>query len=305
LQLSRNPMSRNGQICAMDCASSNRRTESPSTAERGRLTTCSGLGLQPRFALMIKHTFIHAEGVGPSMEKKLWSAGIRTWEDFLERQRENNLPGKNLGRLTPLVEDSLEAVRRRDVGFFGGRLKPGDQWRIYREFSAQAAFVDIETTGLSADFDQITVVGLLAGGTFRAFVQGRDLEQFPAFVSDFPLVITFNGARFDLPFLRRKFPGFRPHAHIDLRYPLSKLGHKGGLKQIERKLGIVRPTHLREVDGYEAVRLWSEHRRGKAGALERLLEYCQHDVVNMKPLAERVAAEMPGLVGLTSAAASP
>lgn len=249
---------------------------------------------------MLKHTFIHAEGVGPSTEKKLWTAGIRTWEDFLACQRANKLPSKSLHRLTPLVEDSLAAVRQRDVGFFGARLKPGDQWRIYREFAALAAFVDIETTGLSADFDQITVVGLLAGGTFRAFVQGRDLDQFPGVVSKFPLVITFNGAQFDLPFLRKKFPGFSPNAHIDLRYPLSKLGHKGGLKQIERKLGIVRPSHLREVDGYEAVRLWSEHRRGKAGALDRLLEYCQHDVVNMKPLADRVAAEMPKLVGLTS-----
>ena len=61
----------------------------------------------------------------------------------------------------------------------------------------------------------------------------------------------------------------------------------------------MRPAHLREVDGYEAVRLWSEHRRGKAGALDRLIEYCQHDVVNMKPLMERVAKEMPKLAGLT------
>ncbi len=252
---------------------------------------------------MLRHTFIHAQGVGPSTERKLWTAGIRTWEDFLSRQRENRLPSKSLHRLTPLVEESLAAVRRRDVGYFGGRLKAGDQWRIYREFAALAAFVDIETTGLSADFDQITVIGLLAGGTFRAFVQGQDLDQFPAAVSEFPLAITFNGAQFDLPFLRKKFPGYGPLAHIDLRYPLSKLGHKGGLKQIERDLGIARPEHLREVDGYEAVRLWASHRRGNAGALERLVEYCQHDVVNMKPLVERVATEMPKLTGLTPALA--
>src|SRR5512133_694751 len=98
---------------------------------------------------MLKHTFIHAAGVGPSTEKKLWAAGIRTWEDFLARQRENRLPGKNLHRMTPLVEESLAAVLRKDVGYFGGRLKAGDQWRLYREFAALAAFVDIETTGLS------------------------------------------------------------------------------------------------------------------------------------------------------------
>ena len=250
---------------------------------------------------MLKHTFIHADGIGPATEKKLWSAGIHTWDHFLARQHEDKLPNRKLQRLTPLVEESLSAIRRRDVGFFGTRLKSSDQWRMYREFSAQAAFVNIETTGLSPDFDQITVVGLLAGEKFQAFVQGKNLDQFPGAVAKFPLAVTFNGAQFDLPFLRRKFPKFNPPAHIDLRYPLSKLGHKGGLKLIERKLGIVRPAHLREVDGFEAVRLWSEHRRGKAGALDRLLEYCRHDVVNMKPLAERVAADMPKLAGLTTA----
>jgi uncharacterized protein YprB with RNaseH-like and TPR domain len=249
---------------------------------------------------MLKHTFIHAEGIGPATERKLWSVGIHTWDQFLARQRENKLPNRRLQRLTPLVEESLSAIRRRDVGFFGTLLKPSDQWRMYREFSAQAAFVDIETTGLSPDFDQITVVGLLAGGEFQAFVQGKSLDRFPGEVAKFPLAVTFNGAQFDLPFLRKRFPKFNPPAHIDLRYPLSKLGHKGGLKQIERKLGIARPEHLREIDGYEAVRLWSEHLRGKAGALNRLLEYCRHDVVNMKPLMERVADEMPKLAGLTA-----
>jgi uncharacterized protein len=247
---------------------------------------------------MLNHTFIHAEGIGATTEKKLWLSGIHTWEDFVASQRANKLPNPKLHRLTPLVEESQTAVQRRDVGFFGKRLKSTEQWRLYSEFSEQAAFVDIETTGLSSDYDQITVVGLYAGGTFHSFVQGKNLEQFPGVASKYPLVVTFNGAQFDLPFLRKKFPQFNPPAHIDLRYPLAKLGHKGGLKLIERKLGIVRPSHLKDVDGFEAVRLWVEHRRGNANALARLIEYCRHDVMNMKPLAERVAADMPKLLGL-------
>ncbi len=249
---------------------------------------------------MLKHTFIHAEGIGPATEQKLWEAGIHTWDHFLARQREGKLPHRKFERLAPLLEESLLAIRRRDIGFFGTRLKSSDQWRMYGEFATQAAFVDIETTGLSPEFDQITVVGLLAGGHFHAFVQGSNLDKFSDAIAKFPLVVTFNGAQFDLQFLRRRFPQFNPLAHIDLRYALSKLGHKGGLKQIERKLGIIRPEHLREVDGYEAVRLWSAHRRGIAGALDRLVEYCRHDVVNMKPLAERVAAEMPKVTGVTT-----
>lgn len=253
---------------------------------------------------MLTCTFIHAEGIGPTTEKKLWLAGIHTWEHFVASQRANKLPNQKLHRLTPLVEESQAAVQRRDVGFFGTRLKSTEQWRLYSEFAEQAAFVDIETTGLSSDYDQITVVGLYAGGTFHSFIQGKNLEQFPSVVEKYPLVVSFNGAQFDLPFLRKKFPTFNPPAHIDLRYPLAKLGHKGGLKLIERKLGIVRPSHLKDIDGFEAVRLWFEHRRGNASALVQLIEYCRHDVMNMKPLAERVAADMPKLLGLPQLASS-
>lgn len=247
---------------------------------------------------MLQHTFVHAAGVGPTTERKLWSAGIHTWDAFLALHREGKLPFPNLVRLAPMVEESRAALKRSDLGFFSDRLKSADQWRMYREFSKRAAFVDIETTGLSPDFDQITIVGLLAGGRFYSFVDGKNLDEFPRIVAEYPLVITFNGAQFDLPFLRKRFSSFNPVAHIDLRYPLSRLGYRGGLKLIERKLGIIRPDHLREVDGYEAVRLWSEHRRGKAGALEQLVDYCRHDVMNMKPLAERVAEEMPREAGL-------
>jgi len=246
---------------------------------------------------MLQHTFIHAEGVGPATERKLWSAGIKSWDMFLEHHREGKVPYRNLNRMAPIIEESRLAFKRQDVGFFADRMKSSDQWRLYRDFAQLAAFVDIETTGLSPDIDQITIIGLFAGGNFHAFVQGKNLDQFPRVVANYPLVITFNGAQFDLQFLRKEFPTFNPVAHLDLRYPLCKLGYRGGLKLIERKLGIIRPEHLRDVDGYEAVRLWSQHRRGKAGALEQLVDYCRHDVLNMKPLAERVAAEMPGQAG--------
>lgn len=53
-------------------------------------------------------------------------------------------------------------------------------------------------------------------------------------------MITFNGGPFDLPFIRRQFPGIKlPPAHIDLRFFLRQLGLRGGLKAIERRLGLV------------------------------------------------------------------
>jgi hypothetical protein len=201
------------------------RKESTPLESGYRLNTFGYRRAHPKSAKMLKNTFIHADGVGPATERKLWSAGVHTWDIFLAWQREKKFPFRNLQRLAPIVEESHWALRRRDVGFFTSRLKSSEQWRVYRDFSQQAAFVDIETTGLSSDFDQITVVGLFAGGSFHSFVHGKNLDQFPHVVAEYPLLVTFNGAQFDLPFLRKKFPDFHPVAHLDLRYPLSRLGY--------------------------------------------------------------------------------
>ena len=89
-------------------------------------------------------------------------------------------------------------------------------------------------------------------------------------------------------------------AHIDLRFVLASLGHRGGLKAIERRLGLSRDAAIEGVDGFEAVMLWHRARRGDRAALEKLLLYNLTDVVNLVELAEaavvakRRAAAFPG-----------
>jgi len=53
-----------------------------------------------------------------------------------------------------------------------------------------------------------------------------------------------------------------PGAHIDLRFLLKKLGYAGGLKRIDKELGINRGADIDGIDGFEAVRLWNEYRWG-------------------------------------------
>jgi uncharacterized protein YprB with RNaseH-like and TPR domain len=99
-------------------------------------------------------------------------------------------------------------------------------------------FLDIETTGLSAPYDEVTLIGALGNGKLALFVKGINLDQFPAYVARFPLLVTFNGSQFDVPFLRAHFPTARlDQAHIDLRFVLRPLGYRGGLKAIERNQG--------------------------------------------------------------------
>ncbi len=236
---------------------------------------------------MLRHTFIHLPGVGPHRERTLWQQGILGWDRFLEAAEDGSLRQGVYKSAVPLVQQSLDAVAAGDAGFFHGRLPSRETWRLYSEFADQALFLDIETTGLSADYDQVTLIGALGNGKLALFVSGINLDQFPAYIAQFPLLVTFNGSQFDVPFLRAHFPRARlDQAHIDLRFVLRSLGYRGGLKAIERNLGLTRDAAIEGVDGFEAVRLWHRYRRGDRAALMKLALYNLTDVVNLVELVQ-------------------
>jgi uncharacterized protein YprB with RNaseH-like and TPR domain len=239
---------------------------------------------------MLRHTFIHLPGVGPHRERTLWGQGILDWKRFLEAVESRLLRQRIYESAVPLVHQSLDAVTAGDPSFFHGRLPSGETWRLYPEFAGRALFLDIETTGLSPDYNEVTVIGALEGGNLgkpALFVKGINLDQFPAYVARFPLLITFNGSLFDVPFLRAHFPTARlDQAQIDLRFALRPLGYRGGLKAIERNLGLTRDAAIQGVDGFEAVRLWHCYRRGDREALRKLILYNLTDVVNLVELME-------------------
>jgi len=96
-----------------------------------------------------------------------------------------------------------------------------------------------------------------------------------------------------MPMIRSRFHyNIFNHVHVDLRFPLSRLGFTGGLKRIEERLKIVRPEETQGLDGWDAVRLWREYEAGSREALELLLKYNREDIVNLEPLMEFVWVNM-------------
>jgi len=186
---------------------------------------------------------------------------------------------------------SLE--NRNNIHFFQDKLSPADIWRLFGRFKDKAVYLDIETSGLYQGVDEITVIGLYDGKTAKTFVQGINLAEFESEINTYELVITFNGAQFDLPFIRRQFPNISlPPAHIDLRFFLKKLGYRGGLKAIEKSFGLHRASNIDGMSGYEAVLLWKAYQWGDESALDRLIQYNTADIVHLKPLMERGYQEM-------------
>jgi uncharacterized protein len=154
------------------------------------------------------------------------------------------------------------------------------------------AFLDIETTGLNFGYSKITVVGIhMFNGSRARFVQlvGKEVTaaNILAALRGASVIYTYNGRRFDIPFIRSSLGINLAHSfkHCDLMYECWGKNLYGGLKSVERQLGIKRK--LTEVNGLEAVRLWwkyiDDHDQF---ALAKLLEYNREDVLNLKTLKE-------------------
>jgi uncharacterized protein YprB with RNaseH-like and TPR domain len=234
---------------------------------------------------MLENTFLHLPHIGPRTEIDLWRRGILTWDD-LELHLKNWPENTERRRLiTKQLHESIDS--RGQAAYFYNLLPSSERWRLYRDFQDRCGFLDIETTGISSYDHEITVIGLYDGLQTHHFISGENLEEFENAVEDYDLLITFNGSRFDLPFLTSFFPNLRfRQAHIDLLHVARRLGYRGGLKRIEPLFGIFRDSEIQEMSGYEAVVLWHEHLAGSPDALPTLLKYNEADVVNLKTIME-------------------
>jgi uncharacterized protein YprB with RNaseH-like and TPR domain len=246
---------------------------------------------------MLRHTFCHLPGVGEKTERRLWEAGLTSWDAVLER--EAGRPPAAARRLpVEHLRDSIRQHAAGDTSWFAQRLPAAQSWRLFRDFPEGCAYLDIETTGMAA-FDHVTTIALYDGRTVRHYVHGRNLHDFARDVRAYRLLVTFNGKSFDLPFLERALGVRLEQAHIDLRHVLKSLGYSGGLKNCERQLGLERPG-MEGMDGWVAVLLWREYLRKKdARALESLLAYNVQDTLNLETLMveayNRKLAELEGV----------
>ncbi|MBN2126960.1 MAG: ribonuclease H-like domain-containing protein [Candidatus Diapherotrites archaeon] len=146
-------------------------------------------------------------------------------------------------------------------------------------------YIDIETTGLSPNENEITVIGALKGKEFVQLINGVNLENSAVneLFNGVTEVISFNGKRFDLPFIQTQFNEITVNCnHKDLMILGWNKGFYGGLKKLEQMFGLTRESGVS--NGFEAVILWKKHCKGCKESLEKLLEYNKEDVMNLVKL---------------------
>ncbi len=212
-------------------------------------------------------------------ERQLWLAGLRSW-DQVSSQGEI-LARRFDERLREGVAESRARYQAGDIGYFARALPSTEHWRLLPQVLEGAAYLDIEWA------EGVAVVGVMDSLGIHCFVRGRDLDGLLERARSWKALVTFNGAVFDLPILRRAFPSWTPPlVHIDLRHVFQKLHLPGGLKKLEPRFGLFRPPHLAQLSGTDALWLWEAQKRGDPLALRRLVEYNLYDVFHLKPLAQ-------------------
>ena len=235
--------------------------------------------------MRVENSFIPVRGVGEQTERKLWQRGVRTWDDF-----DGSVPGPaSADDIYEFITTGRARLDEGETRFFADAFPAGSHWRLYENFRADTCFLDIETTGLNQSRDDVTVVSCHRAGETKTFVRGRDLhaERLRRELDDAGVLVTFNGKRFDVPFLESAFDLSVEAPHVDLMYPCRRLDLTGGLKTIEREVGIDRDRP--DLSGEDAVRLWREYQRGDESALETLVSYNRDDTANLRTLMELVA----------------
>jgi uncharacterized protein YprB with RNaseH-like and TPR domain len=244
---------------------------------------------------MLSNSFIFLDGIGVARERWLWTNGITSWDDFMGADRIPGVSPAGKKKADARLYDASDRLREGDAAYFCPLLRQKDHWRCYGDFRDRAIYLDIETTGISRR-SHVTMVGMHDGRRTHTLVKGRDLDRdhLEAILGRASIIVTFNGASFDLPILKSWFPGAVPNVpHLDLKHLLRRLGLTGGLKSIERDMGVERDLRIQYLTGQDAVYVWRLwERRGSWNALKTLKEYNSEDCVNLRIIADRACEEM-------------
>ena len=237
---------------------------------------------------MIEHTFQMLPSVGAKKEKALWESDILSWDDFLSADSIDCVKPALKERSDPIVMQAAELLKDDDSFALADLIPKSEHWRMFDHFKDDAAYLDIETDGLSRDA-LVTVVTVHRKDRTYTLTEGFDLdpESLSKALKGSKILVTYNGSYFDVPVLRNSFPEVDLDIpQYDLRFASRKVGFKGGLKPLEIELGIHRSEDILDVDGAMAVHLWHQWKRnGDEDALNILQEYNRADTVNLEYIA--------------------
>ena len=216
---------------------------------------------------LIQTSFSMFPGIGPNLEESIWAMGITNWDRMISFDpTEEHLWYKTALPAPELLREHAlqwkEELKNKNFQFFVNQLPNRDLWKLWPIFPQKFCFLDIETTGIDAH-SVMTVVSLYIDNQVYTFQRGKDLEFLLDTIKEDHLLVSYNGKRFDVPFMEREFHQKIPNVHLDLMNVLHEMGIKGGLKKSEVILGLKRGDDIAQIDGRLAPYLWKDYQENQ------------------------------------------
>lgn len=240
--------------------------------------------------MIIHNSFIFLPKIGLKKEQLIWKQGIENWTDFLSSEIKG-ISKKTKSSYDRIIKNAQQALRENNSSFFLDKLPSTETWRLYDYFKDEAIFLDIETSSSTNKNSYLTVLGLYNGQDTKIMIRNinLDIKELKKELLKYKLIISFNGSSFDIPYLKKKYLGLIPDIpHIDLRHLCARCGLIGGLKNIEKQLGIKRNNEIVDkLYGGDPLKLYRMFLgSGDKYYLNLLVEYNEEDVINLKKITD-------------------
>lgn len=248
---------------------------------------------------MIRKSFIFLDGINKKTEQNIWAQGIKDWNDFLNVDKIHGISKKRKLFYNQQILYASANLYASKTNYFSDKIPTIETWRLYNFFKDDVVFLDIEASNVDNGF--ITVIGLFDGINTKIMIKDVNLDYkvLKSELSKYKLIITFNGSSFDLPFIKKRYNFLSDVPHIDLRHLCAKLGYTGGLKKIEKEMGIGRENKIVvRMRGGDPFTLWKMFKAsGDDYYLNLLVEYNEEDVINLKKIMDYCYVKMEEKMG--------
>ena len=244
------------------------------------------------------HTYLQlVYGVGRWWEASLQEKGYRTLHDLVAH-----------ARFGPDAATCLECLVRRDARALKARRAPVD--RLVRLFAlGELAFLDIETMGLSFG-QEIVVIGVLRfgddGWVLRQLAilalscQAPLLQHALLLLDGAEACVTYNGAAFDVPFLRAAMQFHDVDTgrldglfNADLMYPMRRR-YREELPDCRLTTVAAEVLGMRRLDDIPGELIPIEYGRflksRDPAVLRRILDHNRDDLLALRAIAEHAVA---------------
>lgn len=170
-------------------------------------------------------------------------------------------------------------------------------------FIEKIGFLDIESTGLKGNWDYMlcACVKELNGEILGRHLTQREITSYKfdknltkeliATINKFDRVVTYYGARFDIPFIKTRaekwgldFPAYRDLWATDVYFIAKRnlLLHSTRLMHVCDLLGIPSKGHKLDPD------IWQKAQSGHVPSLEWIFAHCKEDVTSLEEAYKRL-----------------